>query len=432
MLTSEISRLVLCLLLAVPLAAPARHTPPCGPAVNLSNLPGRSTYSTLAYNPAGGDVWAVWTEGGMDTWEEIAGRRWSSTHQMWWAVENLSMSPSWARDGGPAIAFDGEGHGLLVWTRTYSASQGAPTDGHDVLWRAWDGSTWSPEEVLLHGQSYLPGSPGVFDLILLRTTGAFRLFILWGNGYRTADYRDGAWSEVAGPIYLDVQLSRILPDEGGGLVAAAYGPNSAQYGYNRWFHDAYYLTYDGTAWSEPINLSGTDGVAADVGLVRDGQGRLHFLWSDPDSPFSDESLKSAIWERIYDGGTWSPNTEVTAYNVDQAINGFALASDISGTLHLAWSEGLLVAGAHTELDLYYQEGDGTAWGPEQQVYTSTAASRYPALALGANGGFFVWEEVFNAGQPVPDHEVYAMSPGGTAPFAWRIHLPIVPREAPGR
>ncbi len=45
------------------------------------------------------------------------------------------------------------------------------------------------------------------------------------------------------------------------LYATAYGPNSNQMGNNRWFHDAYYLTYDGTTWSEPVNLSGTNGVA---------------------------------------------------------------------------------------------------------------------------------------------------------------------------
>jgi len=31
-----------------------------------------------------------------------------------------------------------------------------------------------------------------------------------------------------------------------------------------------------------------------------------------------------------------------------------MAADVSGTLHLAWSEGLMVNGAHTDLDIYYQ------------------------------------------------------------------------------
>ena len=401
---------------------------------NLSNTPGRSIYHALAVNPATGDAFVAWTDDGISTWEEVVGRRWDHASQVWLAAENLSQSPEWARDGGPAMAFDGRGYGLLVWTRTYSESQGAPVSGHDVLWRVWDGAAWSPEQVLMHDVAYLPGSPGTFGLIFVQLPDAILLFITWGTGYRTTEYRDGAWTELAPWVYLTVNLDQVIAaptgqagDGAATLYATAYGPNSNQMGYNRWFHDAYYLTYDGTTWSEPANLSGTSGVADSIGLAFDAQGRLHFLWSDPDSPYSDESLKSAIWERIYDGGSWTPNVEVTAYNDAQAISDFALAPspDVTGTLHLAWSEGLMDNGTHVDLDIYYQTGDGTAWGPEQKVYTSTASSRYPILVEGSDSEFLAWQEIFWAGGPVFDSEVYASYQVDVIVPHTQTYLPVV-------
>ena len=397
------------------------------PAINLSHTPGRSTDTAIEIDPISGDIMVVWTEDGVAEFEEIVGRRRDHAAGGWLPAENLSQSADWERDGGPALVFNRQGQGLLIWTRTYSAGQGAPDDGYDVLWRAWDGAAWSPAQVLLHGSSYLPGSPGTFGLIPVERPDSILLFITWGTGYRTAEYQDGAWSAVAPWIYLDVALGQVVEDGQGNLHAAALGPNSNQNGNNRWFRDAYYLSSEGggAPWSEPVNLAGTEGVASNAGLAFDGQGRLHFLWSDPDSVYSDESLRSAIWERVYDGGSWSPNVEATAWNDAQAINGFSLAAGVTGTLHLAWSEGLQVAGAHTGLDVYYQSGDGTAWEPEQKVYTSTAQSRYPLLVVGGDGAVLAWQEEFDAGGPVLDLEVYASRQGDTPPPVMSVYLPLI-------
>jgi hypothetical protein len=327
------------------------------------------------------------------------------------------------------LAFDNQGQGLLLWTRTYAASQGAPSDGYDLLWRKWDGSAWSPEAALLHGDSYLPGSPGTFGLIPVVMPDSILLFITWSTGYRTMEYSEGTWSALSPWIYLDVSLADIITDNAGILHAAAYGENSNQTGYNRWFHDAYYLTYDGVQWSAPLNLSFTDGVANNVGLAFDGQGHLHFLWSDPDSVYSDESLKSAMWERVYREGAWTPNSEVTKYQEDQAINGFSLTADAGGTLHLAWSEGVMVDNAHSDLQIRYQTGSGKTWGPEQDVLASAAASRYPLVAMGDKQAYIVWQEVFWAGGPLYDHEVYITRQVSEPPKLYHSYLPLIGKES---
>ncbi len=82
-------------------------------------------------------------------------------------------------------------------------------------------------------------------------------------------------------------------------------------------------------------------------------------------------------------------------------------------------------GTHVDLDIYYQSGDGMTWGSEQKVYTSTADSRYPALAVGSDSEFLTWQEVFWAGGTLPDSEVYASYQVDViVPHTW-TYLPVV-------
>lgn len=406
----------------------ADEMPSWTPAVNLSHLPGRSFLATLASDPATGDLWAVWTDDGVTEQEEVLGRRWIRNARTWLPVENLSQSEPWQRDGGAVLVFDGQGSGLLIWTRTYGVSQGAPASGHDVLWRVWNGVSWSPEAVLFHDSAYLPGSPGHFGLIPVQTGDSILLFVTWGTGYRTARFRNGDWSAVTPWAFLPVALEQIIPDpeDDGLLHAAALGPNSNRTGYNAYFYDAYYLTFNGLDWSDALNLSSTTSVADEVSLAFDRQGRLHFLWSDPDSPFSDESQLSTIWERVMEDGTWSiTNTQVISYNAGQGVDGFWFTVSPTGTFHLAWSEGVFSDGAHTDLDIYYRSGDGTTWEPEEKVFSSVAASRYPVLALALDGPSLLWQEEFESGGTLLEEEVYFSQKIGALPPRYAVSLPVI-------
>lgn len=385
------------------------------PVENLSNSPVPSQGAQSALNPASGELFVVWEEGPPGQ-EEIIGRRWLPVAQSWTLVENLSNSP-W-RDEGPALLFDRQGYGHLLWVRRYSAALGAPAAGTDLLWRYWDGTGWSDEEVLLHLDSFLPGAYG---LVLAQTPDSVLLFVVWNGGFRQAEYRAGSWSELTPWDYsLGVSFAQVLVDGAGQWHVAAYGPNNV--GYEPWFYDAYYLSHNETGWSIPLNLSDHTGVANGVGMAFDRQGRLHFLWSDPAYRDSSESLKSALWERVYDQGIWSPNTEVTTYNDNQAINGFSLTADDEGMLHLAWSEGIWVNGTHINLGIHYQTGDGTIWGPEEEVYTSAAESRYPVLAADSNRAAIVWREGLSA-----DSEVYFSH---SIQEVVRTYLPLIVKNKP--
>lgn len=358
------------------------------PVQNLSSSPDRSTSVQLAQDPITELIHAVWVDG--EPWnEEILTRRRDPDDGSWTPIENLSQF-EWV-DSGPALLFDREGRGHLLWTRRYAV----PENGSDLMYRQWSDGAWQPEVVLDHNPSI---TPGPYGLVLAEKSDRVVLFMLWNEDYRYAEFQDGTWSALTPwNRSLNVRLARAIADEQDGLHAGAYGPNSDPN--DPYFFDAYYLYHDGSGWTEPLNLSSTQGIAYDLDLAFDALGRLHFIWSDPDNPNSTESEKSAVWERVLDGDTWSPNAEITADNADQTILDADLvaAPTSSGTLHLAWSEGLLVAGAATGVDIYHQTGDGSSWSGEEKVYTSTLMSRHLSLLASQQGdAYLAWEE----GEPI--------------------------------
>jgi hypothetical protein len=412
--------LLLCLI-ALAIAAPSAAESIPGewsPPENLSPGPVPASSAQLAHDPKSGDLHVAW-EGDTFGQKEIFGRHWVADTETWGPVENLSNF-AW-EDEGPALLFDQQGQGHLLWTRRYALALGAPAEGTDLIWRHWDEASWSDEEVLLHIDSFLPGAYG---LILTETADDVLLFLVWPGGFRQAEYRAGSWSEFTPWDYrLDATFGQVLVDEEGTWHVAAYGPNNLE----TWFYDAYYTSYNGTEWSEPVNLSLTDGVASDLDMAFDSQGRLHFLWSDPGYLYSRESLESAIWERVQEDGGWTPNAKVTASNDDQAINGFSLSADANGTLHLAWSEGTIVDGGHTDLDIYHRTGDGEAWSEEQKVYTSTLMSRHPTLLTSDGDVYLVWQE---GSIPYSNQYIFFSHLARVTETVRRYYLPLVERSKP--
>ncbi len=251
------------------------------------------------------------------------------------------------------------------------------------------------------------------------------LFIALDNGYRVIEYTDGGWGEAGSWVYLNfpggvkLMLAKMIVDGEGLIHAAAYAANSSQAGMDRWFYDGYYLTFDGTTWSVPVNLSSTMGVARDVGIAFDGNSHPHLLWSDPNSRHSSESSKPAIWERVYDGDTWTASAEVTGYRQNQVVNTFSVRAGVTGTPHPAWSEGALVQGTQTAVGIHYQEGDGAVWGPEQAVQTWSGESRDPALDATGDDLHMIWQE-----GPDEPRDVYhsRLFDGHRAPVAFFLPL----------
>jgi len=395
------------------------------PAERLSDTtaPRRSWWHSMAQSPVNGDLMVVWMDQGGDEASEILGRRWDAATGMWLPAlslpaQNLSASPH--EDGGPLVFYDPQGRAHLLWTRRQSGTPDMPRGLTELLWKRWDGAAWSAETVLLGDETYYPGH---YSFIPVHKADSVLMLLLFDRGYRMAEYKDESWSAFSPWVYLNVMLADAVIDGEGVLHAAAFGENSSIVGYDPWFYDAYYLSYDGVSWTEALNLSSTDGVAHGADLAFDRNGSLHFLWSDPDSKFSSESLKSTLWERVWDGSTWSANAEIVDDNPDQAIHSFDLTSDVTGALHVAWSEGIIVNHAHTDLGIRYMTFKGETWGPEEVVYTSTLPNDYPTLA---------WHPQFPAVSwvtgPITDTNVLVSTRFAPLGRPYRTYLPTIVTE----
>jgi len=319
------------------------------------------------------------------------------------------------------VSTDGKAH--LAWTRRYMASEGAASDGTDILHRIWDGKSWSVEQVIFHNESFLPSSYGL--LLTEVGTGQVYLFVIFGGGFTYTRWDGTTWAPLADWNYtLGIDLASIVVDGQGHLHAAGFGRNSGTQPLDRYFRDAYYSVFDGISWSPAVNLSSTDGAAQDASLAIDMDGNVHFVWSDLGSPYSSESTKSAVYERVLVGTTWSANAEITAPNDGQSVQDVEIVADESGHLHLAWAEGVIIENRTINNDVHYQYNDGTVWSSEEVIYASPADSMNVDLAVGDNNVYMVWEE---GASDAEDVFLSSTDPSIKATPIYKAFLPLVVR-----
>lgn len=381
------------------------------PPRNLSETPGRSTFP-LVVHTTGGDLWAVWTDYSDDPGGEVWARHRRADGGSWEAPLNLSGSER--RDEGPALLADPAGAVHLAWTRR------SPGEGSDILYRRWDGVNWSAERLLDHTDTYHPAPYGL--QFVRDAAGRLCLYASQGSGIAHICQEDGAWGAWTPWAYLPGvrRIGALVLGSDGLFHVPVFGPNEGGYfGCDPWLDDAYYTTTDGDTWSTPVNLSGAGSIAYDAALAFDGEGRLHFFWSDNSPLCSYDSERSALYERVLEDGVWGPREEVSVPNEGQAVQDLSLAADGLGGLHLAWSEGLFTAGgAAVELAIRYRRWQAGRWFPEELVYGSPEDSLNVELDTGPRGqAVLVWEE-----GPATAEEVFFAERA-----ARRYFLPLVRR-----
>ncbi len=411
------------------LLAPLAGRPPAGAAqqaplqdpswsapLNLSQSGGRSTFPSVVAPEPGADLLALWVEYTDDPRGEVMSRTRLGSSGSWAGTVNLSASPQ--ADEGAAIYADGLGRVHAAWTGRDVLS------GSDLLYRRWEQGDWSAPEILDHTATYHPSPYGLF--FVEDITGTLYLFVTIGSGVTHTRLQQGSWEPLAPWIYVPGmrRLGAIVAGPDGRFHVAAFGQNQGNLsGCDAYLDDAYYTTTDGSTWEVLVNLAYTGTIAYDVGMAYDSGGNLHFFWSDISPPCSLDSERSAVYERVLMGTTWTERQEVTLYNTDQAVEDLALQVDPTGQLHLAWSEGLLEGSRAIQLSIRYRRWDGADWGKEEVVWESDADSINVDLAL--YKGIFpvlLWEE-----GPSDAEDVYFSE-------RWRfdLYLPRVDRSWTGR
>ena len=133
---------------------------------------------------------------------------------------------------------------------------------------------------------------------------------------------------------------------------------------------AWYATFNGTAWSDPVEVPGSAGFDRDLAVATDSDGDLLLVWakadaagytmaSDPNDVMAAYE-QSDVWYAEFSGGAWSAPASLAIAEGEARY--LSLAPDAAGNLVVSWSEG----GAEGQT-LYAATWDGAAWTAAQAV-----------------------------------------------------------------
>ncbi len=226
-----------------------------------------------------------------------------------------------------------------------------------------------------------------------------KLFVVWASSatdgqivYSQYDPVFQFWSPAA-PISTcpsggTPHKTGIAADESGNLYVAWQQRNTTAEDYA-----IYFSKYDGSGWSDPVNLTGNDLENEEVSIEVNDQEDVFLIWN------TDSESEPSQWVlsiRSSDGGTTWSNPPDTLSSSDGSIGGtsiesarVAMARGSNGKMVCTWFE---VPDAGISEEIFANQFDGISWGEEQLVSgITTAASRYPSAAIdAADNIYIVW------------------------------------------
>jgi hypothetical protein len=191
------------------------------------------------------------------------------------------------------MAFDSKGNLHAVW-EDWDARFGET----GVHYARWDGTSWSPQ-VDIPGSGY-GGVPAM-----------------------TVDRND----------HVHVVWNKVAPDQ-----PTLHG-------------DIYYSRFDGTSWSEPIDLSNTSGKCYTPNIAIDDQNNLHVVWHYTGG-YRTHPVYHTTWSEAMGWATPS-------LLLDSAGTSLPMAIEPSGKLHLAWD---------AESSLFHSKFEGTVLSSPVSIY----------------------------------------------------------------
>ena len=197
----------------------------------------------------------------------------------------------------------------------------------------------------------------------------------------------GTWSE---PVNIsntdgrsDFQAMAVGPDE---TIHVVWSDDSRIPGNDPYEDDILYSCYDGLSWSEPVMLSGYDTTYSyRPRIAVDSFGKPHVVWNHR-AIFPDADV---YYTMLTDSGWMEPiilSTISTSYAPDIAI-------DSEDNIHVVWSDYIYGNG-----EILYIYNDGDEWSDYVNVSNDPITSGKPEIAIDYDGKLHViWQEYAEMG-----------------------------------
>ncbi|RME82442.1 MAG: hypothetical protein D6775_10855, partial [Caldilineae bacterium] len=301
----------------------------------------------------------------------------------------MNLTDDQQPDVAPVAAFDGRGHGLVVWERSKLTADAPPTLNRDfvrsleIAASVWDGEHWSEpamltdNELMDHALQLATGADGAV-MALWRTNDGEDIL---GNADHplTLTYAiwDGEnWSEPAAALTgLQSVINAALAMRSATQAALVYAQDMDGDLTTADDAELFYSLYDGAAWSEPQRLTDdavSDGVPA---LAYDAAGALHLVW------LRDGDL---VW--LHDSWNAADARVVRAQSTAAGFLGFTLNRAANGNLALVW-QSMGPEGA----DLTYSIYDATAddWSADLALMSDASVEASHSPAFGGDGTLYL-------------------------------------------
>jgi len=292
----------------------------------------------------------------------------------------------------PYMATDPYGHAMVVWIHDNDPTPGRADP--DVYYAVWDGTSWGSAQPIESGSNdrfeldpvvaFMPNG----DAIAVWSANTAPDYVKDLNSiFSTQDIYYSIWNHTTGE-WGDVQqlISDSLPD---GLASVAVGPRGqVLVAWNKILSDSisdkrswavYYTYWDGTHWTDPAPIPGTDTDNAADCMVRvayspDGTAIAVWLY-DGDGDFAttfDTDLKYAIW----DGQSWS-SAEMLTSTAQEAEQNASVVFDSLGRAIVVWT-----AKDSTIDRLYFSMMDTTGdWSTPELIYETPQFAYQPIVQV---------------------------------------------------
>lgn len=280
----------------------------------------------------------------------------------------------------PDLAVDNVGHVHVVWCETRWDEFESDTErlGEYLFYIQWNGQIWTqPNDLVtasnvnvIHRNSVAVDTLGNLYLTFLEDNpprylhGTYFGHAPVGTAYSAASW--SAWRFIGGRrigYVSDIVVDRenklhVIYVESSELPPSDLCPQGHCV-------DVYYRSSQdgGRTWSAPVNLSRSDPGTKRIGLMVDGQGRIHAFWDEGGDRFAPDVPVGVAHTVSHDGGlSWSRPALITfASGVpQQVIAGF----DGRGQTIIAWRAIPIDPGERRSADdyVYYQvSSDGLSW-----------------------------------------------------------------------
>ncbi|MCK4256831.1 hypothetical protein KAX35_08085, partial [candidate division WOR-3 bacterium] len=180
------------------------------------------------------------------------------------------------------------------------------------------------------------------------------VYVVWSEDYLEigkifyTHYDGSSWSEPIDisrnelwwPLYVPA-----IEVDGTGRIHVVWDCNSSE---------IYWAYCDGDTWSIPVNISNTSGGSTGPRTAVDRYGRVHLVWHD------NSTGRCEVYYSVYDGESWSGAQRITN-GIGEEKNFWPDTDvDSSGYTHVVWGH---YGGTGSELDYWiqYSRYNGISW-----------------------------------------------------------------------